>query len=89
MGRNTGAVGDDITVEPNTDPAADAALKRRLEYQIRTAYGDHLKTLEVRVVGRNVSIHARALRFWQRRGLRRSLESLPSLAGLRKTIEVE
>lgn len=78
-----------ITVEPRSDPAADAALKRRLESQLQAAYGDHLKSLEVRVVGRGVTVHARAARFWQRRALRRSLESFPALAGRRANIEVE
>ncbi|WP_422926374.1 hypothetical protein [Singulisphaera sp. PoT] len=80
---------DGIIVEHRTDPATDAAFKRRLESQIRAGYGDQLRSLEVRVVGRNVVIHARSARFWQRRGLRRSIESLPTLSGYRSTIEVE
>lgn len=87
--RGRGGPDDAISVEPRSDPAADAALKRRLEKQIRNAYGDQIKSVEVRVVGRNVSIRGRASRFWQRRGLRRSLESLPSLSGYHAIIEVE
>jgi hypothetical protein len=35
-----------------------------------------------------VTIRARATRFWQRRAVRRSLETLPGLAGYRPTIEL-
>jgi len=80
---------DGITVEPRTDPATDAAVKRRLEHQIRAGYGEQLRSLDVRVMGRNVVIRARVARFWQRRGVRRSLESLPTLSGYRTTIEVD
>jgi hypothetical protein len=77
-----------ITVEPSSDPAAEAALKRRLERQIHDAVGDKVHEAEVRVVGRDVTIRARGVRFWQRRSVRRTLESLPGLAGYRPTIEV-
>ncbi|AGA26637.1 hypothetical protein Sinac_2325 [Singulisphaera acidiphila DSM 18658] len=80
---------DSIKVEPRTDPASDAALKRRIEHQIRQTFGDRLREVEVRVVGREVTVRGRATRFWQRRGLQRSLESIPSLSGLRSTVEVD
>jgi hypothetical protein len=79
---------DPITVEPRTDPAVTAALKRRIENQVREAVGDRARSVEVRVVGRDVSIRAHVPRAWQRRGVRRALESLPALSGLRPTIEV-
>lgn len=88
-GRTLSDPDDAVIVEPRTDPAADAALKRRLENQIRSAFGEQLRSVEVRVVGRNVVIRARVARFWQRRNIRRSLESLPSLSGYRSTVEVE
>jgi hypothetical protein len=78
-----------IKVEPSTDPASDAAVKRRIEHQIRQTYGDRLGSVEVRVVGRDVTIRGRANRFWQKRNLKRSLESMSSLSGLRPTIEVD
>jgi hypothetical protein len=77
-----------ITVEPSSDPAAEAALKRRLERQIREAVGEKMHEAEVRVVGRDVTIRARGVRFWQRRSVRRTIESLPGLAGYRPTIEI-
>jgi hypothetical protein len=77
-----------VTVEPSTDPAAEAALKRRIERQVHDAVGDKVQETEVRVVGRQVIIRARGVRFWQRRSVRRTLESLPALAGYRPTVEI-
>jgi hypothetical protein len=77
-----------ITVEPSTDPASEAALKRRIERQIHDSLGDRVRDVEVRVVGPEVAVRARATRFWQRRAVRRALESLPGLAGYRHTIEL-
>lgn len=78
-----------VKIEPRTDPAADAALKRRLETQIRAAVGPHLRDLEVRVVDRGVTIRAQADRFWRRRAVRRAIESLPSLSGLQVKVDVD
>ncbi|MEO6807793.1 MAG: hypothetical protein ABI353_01590 [Isosphaeraceae bacterium] len=78
-----------VKVEPRTDPAADAALKRRLETQIRAAVGPHLRDLDVRVIDRGVIIHARADRFWRRRAVRRAIESLPALSGLKVKVDVD
>lgn len=84
--------GDDdqsaVTVEPSTDPAAEAALKRRIERQIHESLGDRVHDVEVRVVGPEVTIRAKATRFWQRRTVRRSLETLPGLAGYRHKVEI-
>jgi hypothetical protein len=79
---------DAIRVQPRSDPAADAALKRRLESQIRAAMGGQLKALDVRVVDRTVHVRAAVQRFWQKRSAKRTLESLPALAGYRTRIEV-
>ncbi len=81
-----GAVTDEPKSKP--DPAADAELKRRIERQVRETLGDRIKSAEVRVVGRHVAIRAEASRFWQRRSVKRTLESLPSLTGYRSTIDV-
>ncbi len=77
-----------IKVEPRTDPAADAAIKRRIERQANDAVGDRTKSIDVRVVGRSVTIQARGVKFLQRRTVRRSLESLPGLSGYRSVVEV-
>ncbi len=77
-----------VRVEPRSDPAADAALKRRIEQQVEEAVGDRVRGVEVRVVDRRVAIRARVPRFWQRRGVRRQLESLPALIGYRADIDV-
>ena len=75
-----------VKVEVKTDPAADAALKRRVERQIRDTLAARLGFYEVRVVGREVVIQARAARFWQKRGVRRELESLPALGGYKASV---
>ena len=71
-----------------SEPETDAVVKRRIEQQIRATLGDKVQSVEVRVSGRNVLVVARATRFWQKRGVRRSLESLPALAGFRARIDL-
>jgi hypothetical protein len=70
------------------DPGADSALKRRIEKQARDAVGDRARAIEVKVVGKNAVVEARGVRFYQKRGVRKSLEALPALSGLRSVIEV-
>jgi hypothetical protein len=72
-----------------SEPDTDATVKRRIEQQIRTTLGDKVQSVEVRVTGRNVLIVAHATRFWQKRGVRRSLESLPALSGFRVRIDLD
>lgn len=88
-GRGAGESRSTITVEPRTDPATDSALKRRIERQIREELGDRVRSVEVRVVGREVTIHAKTARFWQRRNVRRTIESLPGLSAFHATVEVD
>ena len=71
-----------------SEPETDAVVKRRIEQQIRTTLGDKVQSVDVRVDGRNVLIVARATRFWQKRGVRRSLESLSALTGFRARVEL-
>lgn len=85
IGRDDGV----IAVEPaRSDPATDDSLKRRIERQARAIGGDRLRTLDVKVKGKRVSIRASANRFWQRRGLRNDLQTLQALAGLQSQVEV-
>ncbi len=77
-----------ITVEPRSDPAAEAAIKRRIEKQVQQVVGDRARSVEIRVSGRTVLIRAQAARFWQRRNLRRSLETMPLPAGYRSKVEM-
>jgi hypothetical protein len=74
--------------DAHADPASDAAAKRRIERQIRELLGDRLRSVEVRVTGRNVLVVAKPSRFWQKRGVRRTLENLPALDGYRARIDV-
>jgi hypothetical protein len=64
-------------------------LKRLLAREIREAAGDKLRSLDVRVIDRRVHIEAEAAHFWQRRALRRTLETLPALDGYKTTIDVD
>jgi hypothetical protein len=66
----------------------DAAARRRIERQIRETLGDRVRSVEVRVHGRNVLIVAQPSRFWLRRSVRHALESLPALQGYRARIEL-
>jgi hypothetical protein len=72
-----------------SEPQSDAAIKRKIEKQIRDTLGDRVRSVEVRVRGKNVLVVARATRFWQRRLVRRSLETLPALDGYRARIELD
>jgi hypothetical protein len=87
--RPVGDVDSDIRAEPRSDPAADAALKRRIEKQAVAAVGDKVRSVDVRVVGRSITIQAHGSRLFQRRAVKKSLEGLPGLSGYRAVVEVE
>jgi hypothetical protein len=72
-----------------SEPDTDAVKKRRIEQQIHAMLGDKVQSVQVRVNGRNVLIAATATRFWQKRSVYRSLESLPALAGFRARIDLD
>jgi hypothetical protein len=74
--------------ESDRDADADTAAKRRIERQIRETLGDRVRSFEVHITGRNVMIVAQPSRFWLRRSVRRSLETLPALQGYRARIEL-
>jgi hypothetical protein len=80
--------GSSITVEPRSDPTAEAAIRSRVQKQIQQAVGDRVRSVEVRVSGRNVLIRAQAARFWQRRSVRRSLETMAMPSGYRARVEI-
>ena len=84
----SGRIENPVRIEPKKDPAADAELERKIERQAGLAVGKHARAVEVRVVGRTVYIRAAGVRFLQRRGVRRSLESLPGLSGYRPIIDL-
>jgi hypothetical protein len=77
-----------VTVEPRIDPADDAAIRKRVERQIRENLGGALRSYEVRVNGREVTVLARATRFWQKRAVRNALEALPAMKGYKTRVEV-
>ncbi len=76
-----------IKVEPRSDPVAEAAIRQRVEKQIQQSLGDRVRSVEVRVTGRTVHLRAQAARFWQRRAIRRSLETMPLPPGYQAVVE--
>ena len=76
------------TTDPDPPAAAEAALKARIEKQARTYVGDRARSIEVHVDQKTATIQARGVKFYQKRAVRKSLEFLPALTGLRSTIEV-
>jgi hypothetical protein len=83
-----GGSGSEVRAEPRSDPAADAAIKRRVERQARDVVGDRAKGLDVKVVGRSITIQAHGVKLLQRRAVRRSLEAMPGLSGYRSNVEL-
>ena len=63
--------------EAEPEAVTDASVKRKIEKQIRDTLGDRVRSVEVRVNGRNILIVAQTTRFWQKRTVRRALETLP------------
>lgn len=73
----------------STDPATDSALRRKVQAQADRALGRHLRELDVRVVDQKIRIRARADFFWNRRGIRKTLATLPAIQGHETAIEVD
>jgi hypothetical protein len=75
-------------LDRQTKEDPDAAARRRIERAIRETLGNRVRSIEVRVNGRNALIVAQPSRFWLRRAVRHSLETLPALQGYRTRIEL-
>lgn len=73
---------------PDADLDPDLAARRRIERQIRATLGDKIRSFDVQVTGRNAVVNVQPSRFWLRRSVRRSLETLPALQGYRTRIDV-
>ncbi len=71
------------------DPASEDALRRRIESQVREVAGRHLRSVDVRVRGERVRIRLDVDRFWNKRTVRRSVETLPILAGYDVDIDID
>ena len=87
----TSASGRDVRPQgEGTDSldSAQATLKTRIEKQARQAVGDRVRSIEVHVDQKTATIQARGVKFIQKRSVRKSLEALPALSGLRSTIEI-
>ncbi len=87
-GTKTNAPGRSVVEVPLADPSAESALKRRIEKQARDAVGDRVRSVEVRLEGKSATVQASGVKLFQKRNVRRSLEGLPALSGLRANIEV-
>ena len=74
--------------DPKAEAAAEVALKRRIEKQARDSVGDRARSIEVHVDRKTASVRAVGVKFYQKRTVRKALESLPALTGMRSTIEV-
>jgi hypothetical protein len=68
--------------------ATNADVKRQVERQIRETLGDKVQSVQVRVSGKNVLIVAKPAWFWQKRAVRRTLESLSVLDGYRVKVDL-
>jgi hypothetical protein len=88
MAGRSNVPGRSVVDGPQSDTAAESALKRRIEKQAREAVGDRARTIDVRIVGKVAVVQARGVKLFQKRGVRKSLESMPGLSGLRTSIEV-
>ncbi len=84
----TAAPGRSVVEGPLPDFAADVALKKRIEKQARELVGDRARSIEVRVVGKTAVVQARGVKLFQKRNVRKSLESIPALTGLKAAVEV-
>ena len=73
---------------PGPTPPPRPPIKRRIEKQVEQTLGDRVRSVEVRVTGRTVVFRADASRFWYRRSVRRSLETMPLPSGYRARVEV-
>ena len=75
--------------EPLPDEiASEAALKRRIERQAREVVGNRARSVEVKLSGKEAVVHVGGAKFLQKRAIRKQLEGIPALAGLRSTIDV-
>ena len=70
------------------DPAAESALKRRIERQAREVVGNRARSVEVKLTGKEAVVQVSGVRFYQKRAVRKQLESIPAISGLRTTISV-
>ena len=77
-----------MTVEPRVDPEEDEAIRKRVDRQIGESLGAAVRSYEVRVNGREVTVLARATRFWQKRAVRNALEALPAMKGYKTRVDV-
>ena len=72
-----------------SDADQDLAFRRQVDRAVRVAGAPHIKSQDILVKNRQVWIRLKADRFWNRRILRKSIESLPILSGYELLLDVE
>ncbi len=84
------APGRAVAADPllHADPAVESALKRRIERQAREVVGNRARSVEVKLDGKEAVIQVTGVKVFQKRAIRKQLEGIPALSGLRSTIEV-
>jgi len=70
------------------DPEAESALKRRIERQAREVVGNRARSVEVKLDGKEAVVRVSEVKLFQKRAIRKQLEGIPALSGLRSTIEI-
>lgn len=80
------AVPDEGEDSPELD--ADREQEQRVESELRKRLGRQLRDVNVRIKGRRVWVRADANFLWNRRNVRRTIETLPELAGYRIEADV-
>ena len=88
MTGKTNLPGRSVVEGPQGDVAAESALKRRIEKQAREVVGDRARSIEVRIVGKVAYVQARGVKLLQKRGVRKSLELMPGVSGMKTSIEI-
>ncbi len=74
--------------EQASEVIAEARLQQRIDKQVHDLVGDRARVIEVRVQGKTAVVRASGVKFYQKRAVRKSIESVPALTGMRTTIDV-
>ena len=74
---------------PGEESSPESTLKRRIERQAREVVGSRGRSVEVEVEGKRAIVRVGGVKLFQKRGVRKQLEGIPALSGLRSTIVVD
>lgn len=85
----TAALGRATAGSPGEESSPESTLKRRIERQAREVVGSRGRSVEVEVEGKRAIVRVGGVKLFQKRGVRKQLEGIPALSGLRSTIVVD